>query len=203
MAALVIALGARYGAPSGEKLGAALKASARWSFLLFWLGYAGSSLAAVGGAKFRALARHGRDFGLAFASAHLVHLALVAWLLHIATTPFPRPQLIFLGIGVFWIYLLTILSVKPLAAKIDGRLLRMVRTVGVEYIALVFLVDFARNPLQGGAANLIAYLPFQILAVGALLLRVASALQRLSGWSGSRRLRESVHYVLQPRWRNW
>jgi hypothetical protein len=192
MVALVIAFSARHGAASGEKLAVALKATARWSFLLFWLGYAGSSLANVFGSKFRGLAQHGRDFGLAFASAHLVHLALVAWLLHNATTPFPRPALTFLGIGVFWIYLLTILSIKPLAATIDRRLLRTLRIVAVEYIALVFLIDFAKNPLQGGVATLIAYLPFQILAISGLLLRIASVVKR-----------ESVHCASQPRWRNW
>jgi hypothetical protein len=192
MVALVIAFLARHGAAPGEKLALALKATARWSFLLFWLGYAGSSLANVFGPKFRALAHHGRDFGLAFAAAHLVHLALVAWLLHNLTRPFPRPALTLLGIGVFCICLLSILSIKPLAATIDRRLLRTLRFVAVEYIALVFLIDFAKNPLQGGVATLIAYLPFQILAISGLLLRIASAVKR-----------ESVHYALQPRWRNW
>jgi len=52
----------------GEKLGVALRATARWSFLLFWLAYAGGALATLFGPKFQALARRGRDFGLSFAS---------------------------------------------------------------------------------------------------------------------------------------
>jgi hypothetical protein len=192
--ALAIAFVAREAAAPGDKLEFALKATARCSFLLFWLAYAGAPLATVFGVKFRALAQRGRDFGLAFASAHLVHLALVAWLLRNATTPFPRPALTFLSIGVLWIYLLMILSFKPLGARLDQGVLRLLRIVGVEYIAMVFLIDFAKNPLQGGVASLIAYLPFQILAVGGLLLKVASIVKRLSAWTiSSRRLRESVH----------
>jgi hypothetical protein len=33
------------------------------------------------------LALHARDFGLAFASAHLAHVGLVAWLYYIAVDP--------------------------------------------------------------------------------------------------------------------
>jgi len=76
--ALVIVLIVRVGATPGEKLGVALRATARWSFLLFWLAYAGGALATLFGPKFQALAHRGRDFGLSFASAHLVHLGLVA-----------------------------------------------------------------------------------------------------------------------------
>jgi hypothetical protein len=192
--AVAIAFAAREAGASGDKLELALKATARWSFVLFWLAYAGGPLASVFGAKFRPLAQRGRDFGLAFASAHLVHLALVAWLLANATTPFPRPALTFLSIGVAWIYLLMILSFKPLGAHIGHGVLRLVRIVGVEYIAMVFLIDFAKNPLLAGVTGLLAYLPFQLLAVGGLLLKVASLVKRLSAWTiNSRRLRESVH----------
>src|SRR6478735_11854926 len=56
----------------------ALELTARWSFLLFWLAYAGNATAQLFG--IRSLAGHGREFGLAFASAHLVHIGLVIWL---------------------------------------------------------------------------------------------------------------------------
>jgi hypothetical protein len=56
----------------------ALELTARWSFLLFWLAYAGNAVAILFGAQLAA----GREFGLAFASAHLVHIGLVVWLFH-------------------------------------------------------------------------------------------------------------------------
>src|ERR1700751_2625498 len=59
-----------------------LELTARWSFLLFWLAYAGNAVAVLFGPV--RLAGHGREFGLAFASAHLVHIGLVIWLYQIS-----------------------------------------------------------------------------------------------------------------------
>ena len=48
---------------------AALRMTARWAFLLFWMAY-------IGGAMTTPLARRGREFGLAYAAAMLVHVGL-------------------------------------------------------------------------------------------------------------------------------
>src|SRR5271155_5716660 len=83
MAALVLSV---FGA--GERgTVLALQVTARWSFLLFWLAYAGSALAKLYGPRLGALARRGREFGLAFASAQLVHVGLVLWIIHISSKP--------------------------------------------------------------------------------------------------------------------
>jgi hypothetical protein len=182
---LAIVFISRLGLGPGERVAAALRATARWSFLLFWLAYAGGALATVFGSRFQALARRGRDFGLAFASAHLAHLGLVAWIYYDSgygslRQPFTPSTIVFFGIGVIWTYALAILSVKRLSAKLNPRVWRTVRTVGVEYIALVFLADFAKNPFQDGLASVLAYLPFQLLAVAGLLLRLAALAKRLS-----------------------
>ena len=53
----------------------ALRLTARWCFLLFWFAYAGGPLAKLWNLNlFAELARHGREFGLAFASALAVHV---------------------------------------------------------------------------------------------------------------------------------
>ena len=72
-ASVTIALGAKQ---SG--IDAALAATARLMFLLFWPAYSGGALVALFGAVFQPLKQHAREFGLAFASALLVHLGLVA-----------------------------------------------------------------------------------------------------------------------------
>ena len=162
------------------KLGVALRVTARWSFILFWLGYTGRSLASLFGSRFQALAQHARDFGLAFASAHSVHVGLVAWLLYSSTEPILNAPLIFFGIAVFWVYLLAILSIRRVSAMLPSKMLRILRIVGVEYIALAFLLDFFKSPFKGGILNLIAYLPFQLLAVLGLLLRLTAGLRRLT-----------------------
>ena len=68
-------------------LNIALFITARWSFLLFWLAYAGGGLAVLFGPVARPIARRGREFGLSFAAAHLVHVGLVAWLCLIGAAP--------------------------------------------------------------------------------------------------------------------
>ena len=65
----------------------ALKVTARFSFLLFWLAYAAGAMTTLFGSAFEPLKRRGREFGLAFASAHLVHLGLVAWITYIGAAP--------------------------------------------------------------------------------------------------------------------
>jgi hypothetical protein len=165
---------------SGERgVHLALRITARWSFLLFWLAYAGAALATLFGPSFRGLARRGRELGLAFASAHLVHIGLVVWLYRIAArAPVSTGSLIFFGVGVFWVYFLALFSIRRLSEWLGPRPWRALRTIGVEYIALAFLVDFARNPFQSGLLNLLGYLPFILLAVAGTALRLAALLQR-------------------------
>jgi hypothetical protein len=161
----------------GYPINDGLRATARWSFALFWLASCGGALATLFGARFQALAQRARDLGLSFASAHLAHLGLVAWVL-LTAPPLSRNLLIFLYVGVFWTYLLAILSVRSLAAKFDPRTLRLVRAVGVEYISLVFLFDFTRTHYQGGIVDVVEYLPFLLLTIAGPILRIAAALKR-------------------------
>jgi D-alanyl-lipoteichoic acid acyltransferase DltB (MBOAT superfamily) len=178
--ALAIVLIARGVAAPGEKVTLALRATARWSFLLFWLASTGSALATLYGARFQALARQARNLGLAFASAHLAHLGVVAWIYVSSSNPPERSTLIFFGIAALWTYTLAIFSIKRLSAALNPRLWRALRIVGVEYITLAFLVDFDKNPFQGGFANFVAYVPFLALAIAGPVLRLAALVKRLS-----------------------
>lgn len=178
--ALMIVLIARGMAPPGEKVTLALRATARWSFLLFWLASTGSALVTLFGPRFQALARQARNLGLSFASAHLAHLGVVAWIYYSSSDPPERSTLIFFGIAVIWTYTLAIFSIKRLSAALNPKLWRAVRIVGVEYIALAFLVDFDKNPFQGGFANFVAYVPFLAFAIAGPLLRLAALVKRLS-----------------------
>ncbi len=174
--ALTIALAAGILAPE-HKLSLALRATARWSFLLFWLASAGGALAALFGPSFANLAARARDFGLAFASAHLVHLGLVAWLYYAFVGP-GRFTLIFFGIAAFWTYLLALLSVRRVTAALNPRIWKVLRAIGVEYTAFAFLFDFARNPFRGGILHFVEYLPFLVLAVTGPLLRLAALMKK-------------------------
>jgi hypothetical protein len=174
--ALVVVL--RLGAGPGERVSGALRATARWSFCLFWLATVGRALATLFGERFQRLAEHARDLGLCYASAQLVHVGLVVWIycyasVHGTGTP-SRSTLIFFGIGVCWTYLIALLSFQSFAAELNVRTCRILRSIGVEYIALAFFVDFFRSPFQNGFAHIASYAPFVVLSVAGPLLRLAA-----------------------------
>jgi hypothetical protein len=157
----------------------ALRVTARCSFLFFWMAYAGGPLAVLFGPTFRALAERGRQFGLAFASAHLVHAGLVLWLYQISVRPpVGTRTLVFFGVALFWTYLLALFSIPKLSGVLPSKVWRIIRAVGVEYIALAFLVDFGRNPFWGSALEVFAYLPFLALCAIGPVLRLAAFIRR-------------------------
>jgi hypothetical protein len=148
-----------------EGVGRAIRLTARFSYLLFWCAYAGSSLVVLFGPRFRTLARRGREFGLAFASAHTVHLGLVIWLYQLSPEPPISNQLaVFFGIGILWMYLLALFSIGQMSALIGNMAWRRLRFIGLEYIQIAFLKDFVPYSLHG-KAGLILYLPFAILGI--------------------------------------
>lgn len=155
-----------------------LQVTARWSFLLFWLAYAGSATATLFGARFAGLARRGRELGLSFASAQLVHVGFVLWLYYIATEPIGA--MVFFWGGVLCTYLLALFSLPQLREALGPHLWRILRTVTLEYIALVFAADFIFLPLHAGYDKYPpSYLPFAVMLVGGASLRFAAFVRRL------------------------
>ena len=165
LAAIVLAV---FGA---GKLGTdhALHITARFSFLLFWLAYASGGLALLIGPAAKFLRRHGREFGLAFAAAQLVHILLVVWLCWIGATP---------GIGLFVffvppavaVYVLALFSIPTLQQRLDRTLWTVLRTVGMTYIAYAFAYDFVGAPYYPGTGYVLMYVPFAILSVAGPVL---------------------------------
>jgi hypothetical protein len=151
----------------------ALQTTARWSFLLFWFAYVSGAVAKLCGSRFDGLARRGRELGLSFASAQLVHVGLVLWLLYISPG---SGGMVFFWIGILFTYLLVLLSLPRLREALDPRFWRMFRTIALEYIALAFAADFILGPLQRGGLEKypITYLPFAIMLVAGALVRVAA-----------------------------
>ena len=142
----------------------ALFITARWSFLLFWLAYAGGGLAVLFGPVAQPIARHGREFGLSFAAAHLVHVALVTWLCLIGAAPswdlfyfFVPPLLV--------LYAIALSSIPMLHNKFSQPLWKILRTVGMTYIAYAFGADFLTNPFSQDSKHIILYAPFALMTV--------------------------------------
>jgi hypothetical protein len=158
----------------------ALRLTARWSLLLFWPAYAGGSVVTLFGFRFSILARHGREFGLAYAAAQLVHFGLVARLVANSDKPFMQSIMPFFAVGVLWTYLLALSSVRPLSGLFAARHWRILRAVGLEYLALVFLTDLVLNPIGSHAKLPLEYLPFSSLIIIGPLLRIVAAVQGLA-----------------------
>lgn len=156
---------------------AALLATARLSFLLFWPAYAGGALVALFGSFFQPLKRRGRELGLAFASAQTVHLGLIGWLCAIGAVP-AVGTFVFFGIAALWMYLLVLFSIRRLNRAFGPRLWWVVRVVGMNYLAYAFFTDFMKNPLGGGTKHVLEYVPFVFLAVAGPALRIAALGQR-------------------------
>ena len=98
--------------------------------------------------RLRWIARQGRDFGLAFASTHSIHLLLVIWLYRLSPEPpISTQDAVFFSIGMLWMYLLAVLSIQHLAQLLGPSLWRKLRLVGMEYIMLAFQSDFLLNSL--------------------------------------------------------
>lgn len=158
----------------------ALQLTARWSYCWFLPAYTGGALAALFGARFRPLARRGREFGLAFASAHLIHVSMVGWLYYLL---YPRPPVgisaaVYFGAALVLTYLLALFSISTLQAKLPAWIWWALRTLGMDYIAIAFLRDFLKNPFGHGVRHLLFYLPFIGLGIVATLLRAAGYVMR-------------------------
>jgi hypothetical protein len=165
-------------------IGAALRLTARWSFLLFWMAYTGKALGELFGASFARFARRGRDFGLAFAAAHTIHIGLVFGLYWITNRlPLSPGLFAFFSVAIFWIYLLAGLSFGGLKNAIGPVAWHLIRFAGMNYILLAFANDFVLSVVHSGVMHLeiprfIEYVPFATLTVAAPVLCLAAAARR-------------------------
>jgi hypothetical protein len=171
---LVLAVVVLAGFGAGERgTDVALQLTARLSFLLFLPAYCGSALAALCGPPFDRIRQHARDFGLAFAAAHVVHLGLVVWLCRIGAAP-GLATFVFFGIAALWTYGLALLSIDSLHRAVGHLVWRLLNLVGLNFIALAFAVDFLKFAAGVDVKFLLGYLPFDMLVVAGPVLRVAA-----------------------------
>jgi hypothetical protein len=156
-----------------DRVGVALRVTARWSFSLFWLAYTASAMAILWGPPFDRLARYGREFGLAFAAAQLVHIGLILG-------SGAGAGMTFFWIGIVLTYLLALFSLPRVRDAMGPRLWRISVLIALNYIALVFAADFIEGPLKrGGIANYpLSYVPFALMLIVGVGLRVAAFVHR-------------------------
>ncbi len=176
---LVLVLIAYTRVPLKDQFWVALRWTARWSFVWFFLASWGAALGVLFGGRFRPLAVRARQFGLAFASAHAVHVALVAIMLYGATTPFARQILVLFGTGVGFVYAMALITVSPRLQKIMGpQVWRAFRIVGIEYINYAYYWDFRNGTFHKGVINFLIYAPFLALTMAGPVVRLAAAIKK-------------------------
>ncbi len=167
-----------------EGLGQAVRYTARWSFLFFWLSYVGGALATLFGSAFAGLASAARPLGLAFAAALQVHIGLVIWLgVVIGQLPLTGGLLWFFLAALLSAYLLALLSFG-IGARTLGRLWRPALFVATTYILIAFGRDFvqgALDPKMRSWRYAAEYLPFALLCLVAIPLRLAAFIRPRSG----------------------
>jgi hypothetical protein len=164
-----------------EGIGQAVRYTARWSFLFFWLSYTGGALAILFGPVFAGLARRARALGLAFATALQVHIGLVIWLgVVIGQIPLQGGLLLLFLAGLFCTYLLVLLSFG-IGTRNLGRLWRPLIFLATTYILIAFGRDFlldAPYQLTQHWLSFVEYVPFALLSVIAIPLRLAAYLRQ-------------------------
>jgi hypothetical protein len=173
LAAAVLAL---FGADDSG-IRAALLATARLAFLLFLPAYLGSALATLFGPAFDRLRSLGREFGLAFAAALAVHLALVASLCLQGDIPPVRTFLVF-GVAALCVYGLALFSIGRLQHWLGPRAWGALRFLAMNYIACAFADDFLRIAPSFAPDYLLVYLPFALLAIAGPGLSFAALARR-------------------------
>jgi hypothetical protein len=181
--ALAGAVLADYGTgPDG--IGQAVRYTARWSFLFFWLSYVGGAMAVLFGPGFAGLARSARNLGLAFAAALQVHIGLVIWLgVVIGQIPLQGGLLLFFLVALCFSYLLALLSFG-VGMRSLGRLWRPVLVLGTTYILIAFGRDFvlgALDPTNQQWPYAAEYVPFALLSLIAIPLRLGAFLRQRLG----------------------
>jgi hypothetical protein len=155
---------------------AALRVTARLAFVLFWPSYVGGALATLFGPVFRPVKLASREFGLAFAGALAAHLGLVGWLCWIGAPPAVRTFLVF-GPGVAWTAALALVSIERLGKRMGRKGWWLLRNVGMNYLAFLFILDFVRLQPFETIIHLAEYLPFATLAVLGPALRLLAWLK--------------------------
>ncbi|MDD4866670.1 MAG: hypothetical protein PHQ28_05945 [Mycobacterium sp.] len=168
--------------PAGLRLG--VRATARWSFLFFWLSYTGGAIAVLFGPTFAGLARQARNLGLAFAAALQAHIGLVIWLgIVIGQLPLRGGALWFFLVALCCAYLLVLLSFG-IGTRNLGPLWRPLLFVGTTFILIAFGKDFVLGTLNQKTPHWLyaaEYVPFALLCLIAIPLRLAAVLRQSFG----------------------
>lgn len=157
-----------------EELHLLLRITGRISLLIFLLVFIARPLhqLRVSPAS-KVLLKHRRSIGIAFASSHTVHLALIFWLAEsVPEESFDLVTILVGGGGFVLMYLMLITSFDGPARAIGPIAWHRLHRTGLYWIGFIFAVDFFVKPWS--QPSILPYLPFSILVFLAISVRVAA-----------------------------
>jgi methionine sulfoxide reductase heme-binding subunit len=169
-----IALGLALGAAPDERWRLAARYTARLAFSIFVPVYVASSwhrLAPSAASRF--VVQRRRSLGLAFATAHTIHLGALTTFAILAHQP-PRFSAIAVGGGAYLAMFAMAATSNDAAVRRLGRWWSRLHRVGVHWLWFVFAFTYASRIAAGNRA----FVPFEAVALAALALRIAAARRR-------------------------
>lgn len=154
----------------------AARYTARWSFLCFMIVWSASALARLWPGGWRsALLYNRRGFGLAFASAHLIHASFFITAIVLLGAP-TNPVTVFGGgLGYVFVILLALTSTDSWVKRL-GRNWKLLHTIGVSYIAGIFAFTYYGRMRDNPD-----------LAIGTLSIMGLVLALRIAAWAKARR----------------
>jgi methionine sulfoxide reductase heme-binding subunit len=131
------------GAADHDGFQAAARLTARWSFVWFIVVWSASALARLWPGGWRGwLLYNRRGFGLAFASAHLIHAGFFLTAIFGFGVETSLKTVIGGGLGYVFVILLALTSHDYWVRALTPRGWKLLHTIGVNYIAIVFFVSY-------------------------------------------------------------
>ena len=174
LATALVAAGNLAGTAPDEGWRLAARWTARLAFLLFLPPFVASArhrLVPSGASRF--VLRRRRSFGLAFATAHTVHLGALTTF-QVTTSQVPDPVTLVVGGGAFVAMFALVATSNDAAVRRLGRSWRRLHLVGVYWLWFVFTFSYGGRVAEGQ----VAFVPLFATGLGALGLRIAAARSR-------------------------
>jgi DMSO/TMAO reductase YedYZ heme-binding membrane subunit len=173
-ASAAVALGLSLGPTSEQGWLLATRFTARLSFPIFLCAFSASALARLAPSDFtRGLLRSRRAVGLAFATAHTIHLGALT--IYFAVSGAQPSPVALVGGGATYLAIFAMAATSNDAAvRRLGRSWSRLHTAGAYLVWLIFLQSYAGRVASGKPF----FVPQVVLAVTALGLRIAARRQR-------------------------
>ncbi len=157
-----------------EELHLLLRVSGRISLLIFLLVFVARPMSQLITWRLgHVLLGNRRYIGIAFAASHTVHLVQILWLSQSVPEETFDLLTIFVGGGGFiLLYLMLITSFDRPARAIGPVVWQRLHRLGLYWIGFIFAIDFFVKPFS--QPSVLPYLPFSVLVLLAISIRVAA-----------------------------